>query len=258
MLDASTAHNLRWPWALSKHNIGRNFNHIHWCLPYWQADTLNIPCGAHGGPAGQKQTLSGLFSTEANTFSLGVKRYPGTPSLVSTSFSNVNGNKRHRSLSYTCSVVFLVMCGGKMEPSVPFKWLQAGVVQCGKYSLPLYLSMMPNLVMSSTPEKMVTRSYKTKQNQMWFFLLEKLDNMCHARSRRMRYGIQAVQRQLNANWFGWMDSVAIRNGRGTNWARSINNAKELPKKVQIFCYLPVKCCSFRTWRRILRTVISAL
>lgn len=43
-------------------------------LPYWQAETLNMPCGAHGGPCGQKHILSGLFSTDANTFSDGVNR----------------------------------------------------------------------------------------------------------------------------------------------------------------------------------------
>lgn len=43
-------------------------------LPYWHADTLNIPCGAHGGPCGQKHILSGLLSTDAKTRSVGVKR----------------------------------------------------------------------------------------------------------------------------------------------------------------------------------------
>lgn len=132
---------------------------IYKYLPYWHADTLNIPCGAHGGPCGQKHILSGFFSTDANTFSDGVKRYPGTLLRVMTSFSNDNGNKRHKSLSYKCNVVFFVMCGGKMDPSVPFKWLHAGVDQCGKYSTPLYLSIIPNLVISFTPEKTVTRSY---------------------------------------------------------------------------------------------------
>lgn len=127
-------------------------------LPYWHSDTLKRPFGAHGGPAGQKHIFSGWRSTEANTSKFGVNRYPGTPRLVSTSFSNSSGSRRHKSFSYTYNVVFLVMCGGKMEPSVPFSRLHSSLSQCGKCVRPLYRSIIPNFVISSTPENTVTRS----------------------------------------------------------------------------------------------------
>uniref|UniRef100_A0A1B0CTF0 Uncharacterized protein n=1 Tax=Lutzomyia longipalpis TaxID=7200 RepID=A0A1B0CTF0_LUTLO len=57
----------------SNHRIGKTMSGN-----LFVADTLKKPCGAHGGPAGQKHLLSGFFSTDAKTSSLGVNRYPGT------------------------------------------------------------------------------------------------------------------------------------------------------------------------------------